>query len=933
MTVASAALAWQASGFSTIPIAPNAAKRPGFWKKPATRWKDYQTTAPSLEQVSTWWGNGHEYGLALIMGKVSGNAEMLEIEGRACDSDSLTLIANAMDDAGVGHVWDMFNSSLAYSELSPYGGLHFIYRLSTGVVPGNEKIARRPATADELAENPDDKIKVLSETRGEGGYVIVAPTSGLCHPSGENWVLINGVYGVVPSITWEERCLVHEAIRRALDESESGRAATGRGQVDRPALGVSEWGPGDDPLLPAPTQRLPALPAAPGRGESGEWGDNTGYNNHAARVGDATSTQRPWQFDDGQGQGRYDTSTGQIRPGDALEEEDWDSSLLLGGAGWQVAYTSGATRYWTRPGKSTSEGISATTGHAGDRDRLFVFSTSTPFPTEQPLTKFAAFAILHHGGNHSAAASDLRGRGLGGSVVGSGRVSSRPGGAGSRLRTADGGSNPDGADAGPLVGVPPTFSANRPIDEESCHNYLMDDLGACQRLLDRFDRDVVYAAEEKQHYRWDLRGVWRKMDPTEISAEYTRMTVDMAFGDDEEERKWARTKLRTGTRASWVVRNMHFVDGVGVSASQFNVVDAGKLNLRNGVLDLRTGVLTPHDKHMLLTRQFNASYDPDATCPRFDEFMEQVLPDPATRSYVQRAVGYSMLGDASERAMFLVWGPSGTGKSQFMETVQHVFGDYGATAGLGAFMGGRDTGPSDAHQLRSKRFVSTSETADDARFNEETVKRLTGSDTMSTRTLYQQPIEWRPECAIWIATNHKPKFASDDDAIWRRSKLIPFTTRFGQDGGPAEVVGFARRFLFAERDGILNWMLEGLRQYLEVGLDEPVEITAQALMHRQEVDTVAQFLDDSEADQKLVRLPSPLGVIGSGELYTIYAEWCRATNERPFGRRRFTNRVLANWPEVVADKRGGKAVLTGLARGTLAITGGGGLFTQSEKLE
>lgn len=894
MSVAAAAVAWRSAGFSTIPIAPNQTKRPGFWKKPATRWKDFQVEAASLEQVNQWWANGHELGLALIMGKVSGNAEMLELEARACDTDTLTLIANEMDVAGVGHIWDMLNGPQAYSELSPAGGLHFIYRLSTGTVPGNEKVARRPATPEELAENPEDVVKVLSETRGEGGYVIVAPTSGLCHPSGEAWTLINGSYGTVPTITWEERNLVITAIRTALDGYHTRPNDQSR-SPELPAEQQLQWtGAGDQRAGAAASHVLPAVRDLAGD-QPGGW-TYTGTDLRSAPGGLA-----PYA----------DAS----RPGDDFEARtDWSDHLLLGGAGWTLVQSIGNVRHWCRPGKDPREGISATTGRDVRRDRLYVFSTATAFPTEEPITKFAAFAILHHGGDHSGAASALRRLGYGSGLHRS------------QLRHSNGDINASvesdlGLDSGH------TFRGPGSIDVESSDSYLMDDLGACERLLDRFNRDIVIASEERQFYQWE-GGKWEAIDSAVVSTEYSRMTIDMAFGANEEEAKWARTKLRSGTRAAWVVRNLHFVEGVGVSSTQFNRTDIGALNLRNGVLNLHTGELYRHDKHMMLSRQFGASFNPQATCPMFLEFMEQVLPDPTVRAYVQRAVGYSLLGEASERALFLVWGPSGTGKSQFMETVQHVFGDYATTAGLGAFMGKHDSGPTEAHRLRGKRFVSTSETADDARFDEEMVKRLTGSDTMSTRTLYQQPIEWRPECAIWIATNHKPRFSSDDDAIWRRSKLIPFTTRFGSEDGPMEIIGYARRFLFAEADGILNWMLEGLTDYLANGLDEPGEIRLQVAGHRQEVDTVASFLEDSEQDGKLLRRE---GWILSSELYQVYGEWCRISGERPFGRRRFTNRVLANWPEIRAEKQAGRAVLRGIVRGALQLRGG--LFTQSERDE
>jgi len=74
-------------------------------------------------------------------------------------------------------------------------------------------------------------------------------------------------------------------------------------------------------------------------------------------------------------------------------------------------FKSGQTRYWRRPGKNI--GISATTGHADDRDRLYVFTSSTAFTPEHPYTKFGAYALLEHDSDHSAAAKALAAAGYG----------------------------------------------------------------------------------------------------------------------------------------------------------------------------------------------------------------------------------------------------------------------------------------------------------------------------------------------------------------------------------------------------------------------------------------------------------------------------------------------------------------------------------------
>jgi hypothetical protein len=105
---------------------------------------------------------------------------------------------------------------------------------------------------------------------------------------------------------------------------------------------------------------------------------------------------------------------GRGRPGDDFDEHaDWAD--VLEPHGWLAVGTSGGTTYWRRPGKS--EGSSATTGYCGaaeGADLLYVFSSNAdPFEADATYDKFAAFALLEHDGDFSAAARALRSRGYG----------------------------------------------------------------------------------------------------------------------------------------------------------------------------------------------------------------------------------------------------------------------------------------------------------------------------------------------------------------------------------------------------------------------------------------------------------------------------------------------------------------------------------------
>jgi hypothetical protein len=194
-----AALDFYDAGVSVVPASMNGTKAP------ITSWKQYQVTRADREQLQAWF-SGNATGIGIITGAVSGNLEMLELEGRAVNGGLLDEAKEIAINSGLGQLWDILANG--YVEFTPSGGLHWLYRIADEPVPGNTKLARRPG------EN--DTIEVLAETRGEGGFVVTSPSFGSVHPSGQPWVLIKGSPALIPMLSMEEREAIH-SIFRSLD--------------------------------------------------------------------------------------------------------------------------------------------------------------------------------------------------------------------------------------------------------------------------------------------------------------------------------------------------------------------------------------------------------------------------------------------------------------------------------------------------------------------------------------------------------------------------------------------------------------------------------------------------------------------------------------------------------------------------------------------
>lgn len=298
-------------------------------------------------------------------------------------------------------------------------------------------------------------------------------------------------------------------------------------------------------------------------------------------------------------------------------------------------------------------------------------------------------------------------------------------------------------------------------------------------------------------------------------------------------------------------------------------------------LDLRAVVHRSVYRDDYQTMQLGASYDPTAECPRWIQFLDEVLSSNAELiAYIQRAIGYCLTGDTREQKLFLCHGLGANGKSVFLEVLVALLGDYAANASFETFDANRRSESSnDLAALRGKRLVTVIETEDGRRLAEARVKSVTGQDLITCRFLYGEYFSYRPTYKIWLAMNHLPTIRGTDKGIWRRIQLIPFREDF--EGREDKTL---RDTLLEERDGILQWALEGLRQWWVRGLDTPAIVTEATSKYRAESDQVGRWMTDTCVIVLNVSMPA-------GVAYQSYKSWCETNGETPMTQNRL-GRIL-----------------------------------------
>ena len=318
--------------------------------------------------------------------------------------------------------------------------------------------------------------------------------------------------------------------------------------------------------------------------------------------------------------------------------------------------------------------------------------------------------------------------------------------------------------------------------------------------------------------------------------------------------------------------------GIGVLNKQLNV-DRYLLNTPNGTVDLKTGFLRKHCREDLITQMTACAVDMEADCPRWKKVLLEIMEgDQAMVDYLQRALGYSLTGNAGEHCFFMCHGTGRNGKNTMLDVVRRIMGDYGWLIDPKELMAGRNEHPAAIAQLVGRRFVTTSEVEGDARLAEGLVKRVTGDDELNARFMRQNPFTFPVLFKLWVLCNDKPEIKGTNEGIWSRIRLIPFEHYFPLE---ARIKNLVDILVDEEGPAIFGWLVKGCREWQQrSGLVEPQKVLDATKTYRGEQDVLEAFLGERctryTGDHPLataVRVKAP-------ELYAQYVDWCKEAGEK-----------------------------------------------------
>lgn len=416
----------------------------------------------------------------------------------------------------------------------------------------------------------------------------------------------------------------------------------------------------------------------------------------------------------------------------------------------------------------------------------------------------------------------------------------------------------------------------------------LSEIGNARRMQEDHGDDIHYVHEWKKWIywtgrRWDVDTVGRVY---QLMMELTDTMLAEAADMPEDKAKAALAhahKSRTESAITSAIKLARTLEGVTISSSQLDNPLKTKylLTCKNGTYNFETGELMPHNKKDYITKLANVNYNENAKAPRWEKFMEEILPDPAVRDYVEQALGYSISGDTGERSVFIAEGRGRNGKSTMLETVLEIIDEYGTVASTEVFLEKRGGGGpnNDVAALRGSYLVKASEIDQGRKLSEALIKNLAGGqDKVAARYLYGEYFEFDPTFKIWILTNALPRISGTDDAIWDRIKILPFTERIQNIDKNLSVK------LRREHEGIFYRLLQAYHRYQAAGgLVTPKAVRDRVNKHRKKQDNVLRFvLEKCEyAGQAVV-----------SSLYEAYNSWTLDEGEyRPAKKEIFKDRL------------------------------------------
>jgi putative DNA primase/helicase len=444
------------------------------------------------------------------------------------------------------------------------------------------------------------------------------------------------------------------------------------------------------------------------------------------------------------------------------------------------------------------------------------------------------------------------------------------------------------------------------LEPENDWEYSLDDKGMAQLFSDLYGDDTKYCPEYKTWYTYH-DGAWRKDVGSLLVSGKLKQFIKLLslyvyeIDDKEKQKKWFTYIIKAGDQR---VRSRILKDAetdMRVNAYEFDN-HPNLINCKNGTFDLKEQKFYEPKQEDKLTMQtafnFTEGFQ-DKKCERWERFIEEITEgDKDKAEYLQKTLGYSILGSSKEECMFILYGKTTrNGKSTLLNTIQHLLGDYATVAPVELIC--RSTRQKDPNaaspvlaKLKGKRFVTMSENENSGKLDESTIKQYTGGEEITARGLYEQAVTFMPQFKIWLSCNDLPAVRDKSLFASERIKVIEFTRHFKDEEQDKELKAY---FETPEAmTGIFSWLVAGYDKYIREGMKMSAEMQKVVKQYEKDNDLILQFLEDR------CQRDDNSEVLGK-TLYDCFKSWCRTNGYYSCSNKKFHAEVTAH-PEWYKEK-------------------------------
>lgn len=465
---------------------------------------------------------------------------------------------------------------------------------------------------------------------------------------------------------------------------------------------------------------------------------------------------------------------------------------------------------------------------------------------------------------------------------------------------------------------------NRPESKsETSTGFEWNEIGMAALFGILYQKEARYCPEHKTWYTY-YNGAWRKDEGailvSEKVKEFVRLMVLYCgeIPDDDIDEDDLGDKKQESTRSKYMkfvskmgdrrMRDRILKDATGelrISPSDFDS-NPYLINCKNGTYDLRDFTFREHKWDDFITMQTNFSHtvNRDVKCLRWEKFIDEVTQgDKDKANFLQRALGYSIIGKNNEECMFILHGKTTrNGKSTLLNTIEYMLGDYAKVAPVGMICRGDRQKDAEAASptlagLKGKRFVTMAESNEYGKLDEEKIKQLTGGEEISARALYQAAFTYKPQFTLWLSCNDLPMVTDKSLFASDRIKVIEFNRHFSHDEQDTALKDELTSP--SAMPGIFMWLIRGYIRYKKNGLKMSAPMKKVIKQYEKDNDIVLQFLEsrcDKAADSS----------IRAKDLYLSFKNWAKFEGAVILSARKFNSEM-----ERHADWFDGKVVSNG----------------------